>query len=57
MLAHAFLWEYNDKKPELAQLLGQRGVSLTRLEAVAVLGRRVQAVALLGRRGPGPPEG
>ena len=29
-LAHAFRWEYNDKGPKLAQLLGQRGARLAR---------------------------
>jgi hypothetical protein len=28
-LAHAFLWEYSDKRLKLAQLLGQLGVFLT----------------------------
>ena len=28
-LAHAFLWEYSDKRVKLAQLLGQLGVFLT----------------------------
>jgi hypothetical protein len=29
LLAHAFLWEYSDKRLKLAQLLGQLGIFLT----------------------------
>jgi hypothetical protein len=34
-LAHAFLWEYSYKRLNLAQLLGQRGVILTRFFKLA----------------------
>jgi hypothetical protein len=44
-LAHAFLWGYNDKRLELAQLLGQLGVFLT---------QNSQVTQVTARRRPPP---
>jgi hypothetical protein len=57
-LAHAFLWQYSDKRLKLAQLLGQLGVFLTWL-APPSRSCSPSIIADLGFAGPererGPP--